>query len=97
MTLETTMNQETIMSEEARSEERGSEEASAERAVERTVEFAASIDRVWRAITDAEELSKWFGDQTEIELVPGSVGARTGGGLRRRTFDAGRVGTDSAS
>lgn len=43
--------------------------------VERTVEFAASIDRVWRAITEAEELSKWFGDQTEIELVPGSHGA----------------------
>ena len=77
MTHETTTNQETTMSEEAGTQEASGEATSTDRVVERTVEFAASVDRVWRAITDADELSKWFGDQTEIELVPGSEGAMT--------------------
>lgn len=46
-----------------------------ERVIERTLEFEASIERVWRAITDPTELSQWFGDETQLELVPGSDGA----------------------
>lgn len=49
--------------------------AEVERVVERTVEFNAPIERVWRAITDPEELSQWFGDETELQLVPGAEGA----------------------
>ena len=45
------------------------------RTIEKMVEFAAPIDRVWRAITDPQELSQWFGHETELELVPGGNGA----------------------
>lgn len=46
-----------------------------ERTIERTVEFDAPVERVWKAITDPGELSKWFGDRTELELTPGTHGA----------------------
>lgn len=46
-----------------------------ERTIERTMEFDASPDRVWRAITDPAELSQWFGDDTRLDLVPGAEGA----------------------
>jgi len=46
-----------------------------ERVIDREMEFAASPERVWAAITDPTELSRWFGDQTRLELVPGSDGA----------------------
>lgn len=46
-----------------------------ERTIEKRVEFAASQERVWKAITDPAELSKWFGHETELELSPGSEGA----------------------
>ena len=48
-----------------------------ERTIERTMEFEASPERVWRAITDPVELSKWFGHETDLELVPGYEGAMT--------------------
>lgn len=46
-----------------------------ERVIERTVELRAEPDRVWKAITDPDELSSWFGDRTELTLLPGSDGA----------------------
>ncbi len=46
-----------------------------ERTIERTVEFDVPMERVWKAITDPAKLSKWFGDQTELELTVGSHGA----------------------
>ena len=46
-----------------------------DRTIERTVEFDAPVERVWKAITDPDELSKWFGDRTELELTPGAHGA----------------------
>ena len=46
-----------------------------ERVIERTVELDADLDRVWKAISDPAELSRWFGHETELELVPGSEGA----------------------
>lgn len=33
--------------------------------------FKASRERVWRALTDPAEVSKWFSTQTEIDLTPG--------------------------
>ncbi len=45
------------------------------RVIERVLEFDASIERVWRAISDASELSKWFGDRVELDLVVGGDGA----------------------
>ena len=45
--------------------------------IEREVVIAASQERVWTAITDPSEVSKWFGDIVEIELYAGG-GARFG-------------------
>ena len=45
------------------------------RVIEKTVEFDVAIERVWRAVTDPEELSRWFGHETRLELTPGSEGA----------------------
>jgi len=46
-----------------------------ERMIEKTVELDVGIERVWRAITDPAELSRWFGHRTEIVLEPGAEGA----------------------
>lgn len=46
-----------------------------ERVVEKVLELGASVERVWRAITDPTELSRWFGHETELELTPGGDGA----------------------
>lgn len=43
--------------------------------IERTVEIAKPPARVWAALTTAEGLSSWFGQQAEIDLRPGG-GAR---------------------
>lgn len=48
---------------------------SEERVIERTVELDAEVGRVWRAITEPAELSKWFGHETRLELKPGADGA----------------------
>ena len=37
-----------------------------QRIIEKVLEFQASPDRVWKAITEPEELSKWFGHRTEL-------------------------------
>lgn len=42
--------------------------------VERTLELDHSPERVWRALTDPEELSSWFGDSAEVELEVGAEG-----------------------
>jgi uncharacterized protein YndB with AHSA1/START domain len=39
--------------------------------IERTVEIAHTPDRVWAALTTAEGLSSWFGQQATIDLRPG--------------------------
>ena len=46
-----------------------------ERTITRELALAAPVERVWRAITDPAELSRWFGDRTELTLVPGAEGA----------------------
>ncbi len=39
--------------------------------IERTVEIAHPPEKVWAAITTAEGLSSWFGDDAAIDLRPG--------------------------
>jgi uncharacterized protein YndB with AHSA1/START domain len=39
--------------------------------IERTVELAHPPAKVWAAITTAEGLSAWFGDEATIDLRPG--------------------------
>jgi uncharacterized protein YndB with AHSA1/START domain len=39
--------------------------------IERTVEIAHPPEKVWAALTTAEGLSAWFGDEATIDLRPG--------------------------
>ena len=49
--------------------------------IERTVEIAHPPDRVWAALTTAEGLGTWFGDEAAIDLRPGgSAWMKFGGG-----------------
>jgi uncharacterized protein YndB with AHSA1/START domain len=41
--------------------------------IERTVELAHPPERVWVALTTAEGLGGWFGDEAAIDLRPGGV------------------------
>lgn len=43
-------------------------------AIERTMELSASPERVWRAITDPRELSRWFPDRAELDVRVGADG-----------------------
>jgi uncharacterized protein YndB with AHSA1/START domain len=39
--------------------------------IERTIHIPASIESVWSALTTAEGMRAWFGDEAEIDLKPG--------------------------
>jgi uncharacterized protein YndB with AHSA1/START domain len=39
--------------------------------IERTVDVAHPPEKVWAALTTAEGLSAWFGNEAEIDLRPG--------------------------
>jgi uncharacterized protein YndB with AHSA1/START domain len=39
--------------------------------IERTVEIAHPVDAVWAAVTTADGLAAWFGNEATIELRPG--------------------------
>jgi uncharacterized protein YndB with AHSA1/START domain len=42
--------------------------------IEREVVIAAPVDRVWKLVTEAEHLGRWFGDAgAEVELRPGGA------------------------
>ena len=41
--------------------------------IERTVEIAHPPETVWAALTTAEGLSAWFGDEAAIDLRPGGA------------------------
>ena len=43
--------------------------------IERTVEITRPPEQVWAALTTAEGLGSWFGQQAEIDLRPGGAGA----------------------
>lgn len=40
----------------------------------KTLELAASPERVWKALTDPAELGRWFPDRTDLEPRAGSTG-----------------------
>ena len=39
--------------------------------IERTAEFPLPVERVWRALTEPEELSSWFSDQVQMVFQVG--------------------------
>ena len=43
--------------------------------IERTMTFGAEREDVWAAITEPEQISKWFGTEAELDLRPGGGGA----------------------
>jgi uncharacterized protein YndB with AHSA1/START domain len=42
--------------------------------IERTLTLRAAPERVWRAITDTDELARWFPQRAEWDLRPGGEG-----------------------
>jgi uncharacterized protein YndB with AHSA1/START domain len=50
---------------------RARKQAAPTRTVERDITIAAPIDVVWRALTDAEELTRWFPREARVTLGPG--------------------------
>lgn len=42
--------------------------------IERTMRIEHSPDQVWAALTTADGLGAWFGDEASIELRPGGAG-----------------------
>ncbi|BDZ46910.1 SRPBCC domain-containing protein [Naasia aerilata] len=45
--------------------------------VRRTIEIAASIDKVWRAVTEPEHISRWFGRADFADRAVGASGTLT--------------------
>ncbi len=45
--------------------------------IERTVHLARAPREVWRALTTADGLSAWFGEQATIDLRPGGAATMT--------------------
>jgi uncharacterized protein YndB with AHSA1/START domain len=43
-------------------------------AIERTLELDASVEEVWRALTDPTEVAGWFGDTAEFSPTVGHEG-----------------------
>ena len=41
--------------------------------IEKSIELAAPVSRVWRALTDYREFGKWFRVELESPFVPGQV------------------------
>lgn len=39
--------------------------------IERTIQIPADIESVWVALTTAEGIRSWFGNEAEIDLTPG--------------------------
>jgi uncharacterized protein YndB with AHSA1/START domain len=44
-------------------------------AIERSLELSAPPERVWRAISEPEELARWFPQRAEWDLRPGGEGS----------------------
>ena len=61
-------------------------EAAAVRAHETRTEIAANVDEVWRALTEPEEIERWFAPKMTVEPgVGGSVTADWGSGIVWKT------------
>ena len=42
--------------------------------ITRRLELSAEIERVWKALTDPNELAKWFPERAEFDPQPGTLG-----------------------
>ncbi len=42
--------------------------------ITKRLEFRSDLERVWSALTDPNEIAKWFSDRAEFDLQPGSLG-----------------------
>ena len=53
--------------------------------VQRSVVLPATVERVWAALTDADQLSAWLGGEVDVDPFPGGqiVVREDGGRLRR--------------
>src|SRR5262245_40139610 len=51
--------------------------------VEREIELDATVEDVWRALTDEAELAAWLGDEVELAVAPGGTGCVVDDGLVR--------------
>jgi uncharacterized protein YndB with AHSA1/START domain len=57
--------------------------------VTRDLVLDASVDEVWRLLTDPAELSSWLGDRVDLDLRPGGAGAFIDGDdIRHRAVEA---------
>lgn len=58
--------------------------------IEKQIEIKAPVARVWRALTDHREFSKWFGVNLEAPFVAGQTarGRMTYPGYEQHTFEA---------
>ena len=43
-------------------------------AIDRQLDFRASPERLWRALTDDGELASWFGQRAQLDLRAGGDG-----------------------
>lgn len=43
--------------------------------IERDVVIEAPVDVVWRTVTEADQIARWFADQVELDLRPGGQGS----------------------
>ena len=50
-----------------------SDGATAGARVEERIELDASVDDVWRALTDPDELGAWLGGEVHIEMRPAAL------------------------
>lgn len=48
-----------------------------DRMVEKVLHFEVGVEKLWRAITDPDELARWFGDEAEVDLRPGGNACMT--------------------
>jgi uncharacterized protein YndB with AHSA1/START domain len=46
-------------------------------AIERTLQLSADPERVWRALTEPDELTRWFPQRMDVAMQPGAVGTFT--------------------
>lgn len=42
--------------------------------VEKTLELSATLDQVWQALTEPQELGQWFPDRTDLQPGAGNTG-----------------------
>lgn len=67
------------------------ESTTQEPTVTRSVDLDADRDEVWRALTDDDERSAWFGGDTCIDVRPGGTGRVVEPDGTRRRVEVGRV------